>query len=187
MPHKLPAALLTGARGIGKTTLCLEIVNSETGFAGLLSPPLFNDSGEKCGFSGRCIGSEFSWEFGRVDRDLYGPRIGKYSLSRTGIERAILCVKLSLNQLEKITIIDEIGPLELRKGEGLAPLLPCLAAAGPLLLVIRKEMISYLMPYIPFHTSRVFHVGERNRDTITGEIISYLKDPSENEDTPPTS
>lgn len=181
MGNRPPAVLLTGERGSGKTTLCARIAQSDPRFSGLLSPAVINHREEKIGFDGRCIVSGESWVFGRSEIELNGPRIGKYSLSTEGVESAISCVTSSLLSTESPTIVDEIGPLELRDGEGLAPILPVLERGGALLLVVREELISRLEPYLPRHQIAVFKVKPGEAHSPIEEIISYLTDPSGNE------
>jgi len=72
--------------------------------------------------------------------------------------------------------VDEIGPLELERGMGLAPLLSDLSARRLplLLLVVRSELAAQLqrrLSDIPFCT---FTITQENRQPLAGAIIKEL-------------
>ncbi len=65
-----------------------------------------------------------------------------------------------------VVVIDEIGPLELDRGEGLAPVLPLLAAAGDLLLVARPSLVDRIEALVPRHERAVLVVTPENRAAL---------------------
>ncbi len=107
---------------------------------------------------------------------LDGPRFGRFSFSSAGIERAVACIQEALLEKGKTIIIDEIGPLELEHGQGLAAVLPKLSRAGNLLIVARKELVESIFALVPRHSGRVFTLDAGNRLRISEEIAAFLLD-----------
>jgi len=192
------AVILTGDRGTGKTTLCLGLAASSPRFRGLVSVPLLDDGGARVGFAARNLATGEQWVLGRPDTDLGGPRYGRFSFSSRGIARAIDCLRgilassaagagagaavgaaaaagadASGNATEgPIVVVDEIGPLEIERGEGLAPVLPLLATAGDLLLVVRPSLVVRVEALVPRHRREVLVVTPENRDTLARLVIA---------------
>ncbi len=64
--------IITGDRGIGKTTLLLnrieELKNKETHASGIMTPAIYNANGEKAGFYALNVADGEQWELGRSDK-----------------------------------------------------------------------------------------------------------------------
>lgn len=183
MSQKSRAVILSGERGTGKSTLCIKLAKKIRGTGGIVSPGLFDSSGSKIGFDCLDVISGDSWELGRVraaylDDDRCGGSgeggTGKYLFDKTGVLRAVAAIRDSIGRAGGTTLIDEIGPLEFRGG-GFAPVLPLLAAAPDLIIVVRPGLIEKLLPVVPVHHVRVFYLTELNRGMLEGEIVSFLK------------
>ncbi len=173
------AVLLSGRRGAGKTTLCLFLAESLAGAGGVVCPGIFDKEGVKTGFRCRCLQTGESWDLGSVRPDCAAPSgggqmIGKYSLYEAGIKKAIECIDTSLRTPGGVTIIDEIGPLELLKGGGFAPVLPLLRGAGDMLIVVRHEFVKSVLPLIQGHDYRCFDLNLENRTPLRSEITSFF-------------
>lgn len=172
------ALLLTGKKGSGKTTICHSISQTSPRFSGLLSLAVLNGKKEKIGFDALCIASGETWVLGRGEGNLDGPRYGRFSFSRDGIDRALACIGTALGNPGAVCIIDEIGPLELDKKGGFAPVLPRLRNAGDLLIVIREELILQLVEYIPLHKRQVVEVTDGNRDDLSANVLDFFRPPN---------
>jgi nucleoside-triphosphatase THEP1 len=191
------AALLTGERGAGKTTLCLSLAAELPGVRGIACPAVFDAKGNKTGFRCVCLQSGEGWELGSLkcggaaaenhtpgdgcrgtgSAGAANPQTGKYSFNRAGIQRGIDCIRDSLKGSGSVTVIDEIGPLELLQKEGFAAVLPLLREAGDLLLVVRSAFVEEVLPYINGHQSRIYDLTETNRVALKGEISRFFTDP----------
>ena len=173
------AAILIGDRETGKTTLCLKLAGEISGAGGIVCPAFFDSDGNKIGFRCVSIATGESWELGSVRREFGGAghSTGKYLFSETGIEKGITSIRESLERDGGITIIDEIGPLELREGRGFAPVLQLLAAAGNLIIVVRPGLIDEVVRFLPGHRYRLFHLTVSNRETLKMDIVSFFSDP----------
>lgn len=168
------AAILTGERGVGKTGLCLELARDRSLFAGLASPALLDGDGRKVGFSARCLPTGEQWELGRSDASVDGPIYGKYSFSGQGIARAIQCLREALARPDVVVIVDEIGPLEMERDAGLAPILPLLASSGDLLLVTRPGLTAHVAGLIPTHVTQLFLLAPDTGGVVASQIMEFF-------------
>jgi nucleoside-triphosphatase THEP1 len=168
------AVILTGERGAGKTTLCLDLARKHPRFRGIVSPAIYDAEGRKVGFSCLCLATGEKWDLGRSDSDLDGPRYGKYCFSARGLARAIACAEAALAQPGGVTVIDEIGPLELENGGGLAPLLGRLGAAGDLLVVTRPRFAGLLRAALPVHQVEEFTLKMEDRAGAARGILGLF-------------
>jgi nucleoside-triphosphatase THEP1 len=168
------AAILTAERGVGKTTLCLELARAHPGFRGIVSPAILDSEGRKVGFSCLCLETGDRWELGRADIRLEGPLYGKYSFSADGLARAVACAQWAIVQPGGVTVIDEIGPLELERGAGFAPLLDMLASAGDLLLVTRPRFASLLSRLLQGHMCEQFLLSREMRLSLGTRVAEFL-------------
>ena len=111
------AILLTGRRGVGKTTVCQAVAElaRRRGYrpGGVITPALYacpepvlsracpersrrvegrsrrDSRGAKVGFEAVDVGSGERWPLARTDQELGGPRVGPYSFDSAGLARAL--------------------------------------------------------------------------------------------------
>jgi nucleoside-triphosphatase THEP1 len=180
-------ALLSGEIGAGKTTACQRVVDltRTRGFAcgGLLTPPLIED-GRKVGIVGVDLGSGEQRVMARLDRDLGGPRVGCYHFTTDAFAWANAVIASAVDAGCDPLVVDEIGPLELMKGTGLAPALNLLEVVPRALIVVRLSLLDTLRDRLkrgraslPAPTIQVFLTTASSRDRLPDEITSWLLDP----------
>jgi iron complex transport system ATP-binding protein len=169
------AVILSGARGSGKTSLCMELAKSRSDYAGIVCPNLLDGRGMEIGKSALCISSGESWRIARLDAELGGPRLGRFSFSAEGLERAAACLHAAILMPDRICVIDEVGPLELDRDMGLAPVLPLLSSAGRLLIVVRPGLEERVSALIPRHERRSIVLRADIRGEAAREIDSFLR------------
>jgi nucleoside-triphosphatase THEP1 len=191
------ALILTGGPGAGKTTLCLALASLSHRYRGLLSPRIFTATGNPVGSSARCLETGEEWVLCRSDIEMDGPRFGRFSFSSAGITRAIDCLRGILARPpgfgdapgsgdlpglgdpqdpapQPVVIVDEIGPLELDIGAGFAPVLPLLAGAGHLLLVVRPSLIERVEGLVPNHERTILTVTTENRTSLASRVEAWF-------------
>jgi len=172
--------VLTGERQVGKTTVCRRVAELARGLgynpAGVLTPVLLDKDGFPVARHALMVSDGEQRLLARADGDLGGPRTGRYSFDASVLSWMIERIRAAISQSCDLLILDEIGPLELKQGRGLDPILSALSAGRlpPLLLVVRPEFVGQLrkrLPNIPF---RIFTVTEENRQTIPETIVKEL-------------
>jgi nucleoside-triphosphatase THEP1 len=172
--------LLTGERQVGKTTVCKQVMELARGLgydpAGVLAPALLDKDGLPIAYHALMVADGEQRLLARADGDLGGPRTGRYSFDADVLSWMIGRLRGAISQSCDLLIVDEIGPLELEQGEGLAPLLSDLSASGlpPLLLVVRPELAGRLQKRLPDIPLRTFTVTQENRQALPDAIVKEL-------------
>jgi nucleoside-triphosphatase THEP1 len=188
--------LLTGQRQVGKTTVCKQVAElaRELGYdpAGLLSPALLDEDGLPLAYHALMVADGEQRLLAWANSDLRkgnlqpetrntklstgGPRTGRYSFDASVFSWVTERLQEAISQGCDLLIVDEIGPLELEQGRGLAPLLSKLSAdrLPPLLLVVRPELAGQLQKQLPNVPFRTFTVAQENRQTLPNAIVKEL-------------
>ena len=164
--------IVTGAKGIGKTTVCRKLIKlvRNRGYAcgGILT--------YKAADKGIIIEDVQTGErenLASTDNIYNGPRTRKYFFNPEGIDFGIQAVDKGISAA--ILVVDEIGHLEIRGG-GFAKVLELIKAgkAEMCVLVIRRELLPAFLPQMPA-TPLVFETTMNNRDQLPQEIVSIIE------------
>ncbi len=166
--------IITGSRGVGKTTFLLKLIeelkNKGTHPSGILTPPVYDKDGNKVGFYALDVATGEHWELGRSDKLLSGPSYGPFSFSERGFDKANEILKKILTEDPVDLFLDEIGPLELEKGYGFSPVLSLISSFSidhNLYLIIRPELIDeFVRRYLVDNEYRIVEITRENRDSI---------------------
>jgi nucleoside-triphosphatase THEP1 len=172
--------LLTGERQMGKTTVCRQVAELARGLdyepAGVLALAVLDKDGLPVAYHALMLADGEQRLLARANGDLGGPRTGRYSFDANVFSRVIGRLRGAISQGCDLLIVDEIGPLELEQGRGLAPILSDLSGRGlpPLLLVVRSELAGQLQKRLSDITFRTFTVTQENRQALPDAIIKEL-------------
>jgi len=158
--------LLTGRRGVGKTTVCQAVAElaRRRGYrpGGVITPALYDSYGAKAGFEAVDVGSGERWPLARTAQEMGGPWVGPYSFDPAALDRALKVLRRAAiagtgatNRRNSavpcdLLMVDEIGPLELEQGQGFAPILDLLPVEGPThtLIVVRPALLDPLLLHL---------------------------------------
>jgi nucleoside-triphosphatase THEP1 len=171
---------LTGGKGAGKSTVCIRAAElaKKRGYscAGIASPALFDENGEKIGFQAEDLATGWRWVLGHRTRRLKGPRYGPFRFSAKGFRKAVRSVRRSLRQGSDLFVLDEIGPLELERGGGFFPLLEPLYKErnAALLLVVRPSLLDAVRAAVQGRRTCVLDTDPSGRDRLPERILELL-------------
>jgi len=167
-------SIITGRRGIGKTTYVLkmieEIRTNGNKSSGIITPAIYDEDSNKVGFYALDLTNGDQWELGRSDKDLNGHSYGPFSFSERGFIRANEILKCALTKGSEDVFLDEIGPMELIRGYGFYPVLSLITSFNKdrdLYLVIRPELIKkFTNIFLPGKEYKVVEITNENRDSF---------------------
>lgn len=175
--------LLTGLSGAGKTTACwkaLPGLRSEgVKLAGFISPPLLDAAGSKAGIEMVDLTSGQHQTFARIVAADEAATIGVYRLLDGAVEwaRGVLAAALVANA--DWLIIDEIGPLELHRGEGfvfaLVPLADPVRVPNAIVLV-RAALADELTDRLGRPDIVRVNVTRENRAEIPARLVKLVRE-----------
>ncbi len=172
--------LLTGERQVGKTTVCKRVTELTRGLgydpAGVLTPVLLDEDGFPVARYALMVSDGGQQLLARADGDLGGPSTGRYSFDTDVLSWMVDRLRRAIAQGCDLLIVDEIGPLELKQGRGLAPILPDLSTERlpPLLLVVRPGLLGQLQERLPAIPFRTFTVTQENRQSLPQAVVKEL-------------
>lgn len=164
--------LLTGERGIGKTTVCREMV-VRAREAGYTCGGLLTLQADEQG--GRTVMDVSTGDVRPLTVPKGGVEVGRYwfdpavlAWGAEAIARAVPC---------DLLVVDEVGPLEVERGQGWAIALDILRAAQfrLALVVVRPELIGAVQLRLPASAPAVLRVTEHNRDRLPDLLFSLLE------------
>lgn len=175
--------LLTGEVGSGKTTVCQRVADGcralDIPLVGLLSLPVTGPQGQRLAIQAVDLATGVQKTLARLGEG-EGTRLGSYTFDPEVVRWAVAVVE-RVAEAPGLFLVDEIGPLELWLGEGLAPALPALrrrAEGGkPLLLVVRTGFIAPLLQAMAplSHLVHIFRVAVHTRDSLPRRILAALE------------
>ena len=140
---KTPLFILTGQVQSGKTSLlariCAEMTKQGWVLNGLLSQAYFKEE-RFSGYNGHDLYTGATFPLIRTKGEPEWDHIGRFYFLPEGMKKAkdsILAVKTA-----RLTVIDEMGPLELADGGFWKPFLKLEKLGQPMLVVIREELLA---------------------------------------------
>ena len=188
MPDVCPGierlALVTGDIKVGKTTVVGQVVAlaRARGYvcAGLWAPAHVVD-GQKAGIQAMDLSSGERRLLARVATDEGGERVGRYTFDPAVIAWANGILAAAVAAQPDLLVIDEIGPLELEQGGGLAPVLEPLAAGcvPRALVVVRTRLLDALRARLQGCSVAVFAMAVETRESVPGPLVDWLFEATE--------
>ena len=171
--------LLTGARGIGKTTACLRLrsraLAAGMSCGGFLTIPVHDREGRRLGLDLLDATTGNRRRLASCRHDLGGPRVGPYRMKAETFEWGLQQARSALDRTA-LLFFDEIGPLELEHDQGFAPLRELLAArtASALVVVVRPSLVEAIAAGWDLTGAGRFEVTTSDRDAAPASLLARL-------------
>lgn len=175
--------LLSGPVGAGKTTLCLRLVDKARlrGYAvsGALTLAVIEES-VKVGIEALDVSTGERRPLACVlpaTGTFTGTQVGLYAFDdRTldwGVARCTQALEDARTAQETLVFVDEIGKLELNRGEGLASLISSLAEPykACVIVIVRDSLLESFMARVPEIEPRVVPLDPMCREQARDEIM----------------
>lgn len=169
--------MITGAPGVGKTTVLQKTINNlkAKGFTigGILSREM-REKGQRIGFELIDLGEGTKGTLAS-ESGMIGPRIGKYRVNlKVLADIGVRALQKSL-EFRDITIIDEIGPMELFSPEFKRAVQRALESDKPVLGVLHRKINDPLANTIRNHpAAKLIEVTLENRSTLADTITDLV-------------
>ncbi|WP_202319168.1 NTPase [Archaeoglobus neptunius] len=160
---------VTGRPGVGKTTLCLKVyeaLKDNTNISGFITREV-RDGGRRIGFRLCNLSTGEEVWLARVGEGKV--RVGKYAVFLNNFEKFLDGIDVG-----DITIIDEVGPMEL-KSRRFVEFVENIMGRDGLLFTVHYRSKHWLIEKIRKQFS-LYILDEFNRDKITEEVIKALEE-----------
>lgn len=151
---KAKVYILTGEIASGKTTSLLQLVKKRKNVSGILSP--VDNYGKRYFLD---IERNERFEMLADDNDPDSLSVGRYKFSRDAFRRAAHTIR-NIGNSTSLVIIDEIGPLELRKEGFYEEIKHLLSNSQDILLVVRRSLVENVMEFFDIPGAIVVQVEE---------------------------
>ncbi len=158
--------IITGAIGIGKTTVCEKVVRTARGQGHSCSGIITRKAGNE-DIVVEDVRTGETRVLASTGVIYQGPRTAKYFFNPEGIDFGIQAIDRGASS--DILLVDELGPIELR-GQGFSGVVEQIASGNiNCIVVIRKGLLSAFLPRLGTAAS-VFETTIDNREELSGEI-----------------
>jgi nucleoside-triphosphatase THEP1 len=172
-------ALVTGEVGVGKTTVAgrvVELVRVRGCVCAGLWAPARVVGGQKAGIEAVDLRSGECRLLARTATQGAGEQVGPYTFDPAVLAWANQVLVDAIATRPDLLVVDEIGPLELERGRGLAPVLEPLAAGRVprALVVVRAWLLDALRARLPGIPTATFAVCPKTRKSIPEQVVNWL-------------
>ena len=162
---------ITGNPGVGKSTVCRNIVENLTCTYGGMVCADIRIEGKRVGFELMDISTK---EQGILaDKDGNGPLVGKYNVNLDDLESiGVNAIKKALSY--DLLVIDEIAPMEFKSKEFVRIVEKALDSVKDILVVLHQKSSHPLAQRIR-EEFEVYTVTLNNRDNLVLEIVNRIE------------
>lgn len=160
---------LTGAPGVGKTTICEQLVDEIPGAGGIITAEQRDERGLRNGFILRDVYSGNTGTLAHTDINS-GPKVGKYGIDVKESEAVMVPALEYALESAKWIILDEVGPMELKLNSFLPLARRVLKCNKPVILTYQQKLWGGIVEEIK-RMCQVEVITNENRD----EMAEHLK------------
>ncbi len=161
---------ITGSPGVGKSTVCRNVLELLTcTYGGMVSADI-RVKGERVGFEIRDIATGKQGVL--AHRQGTGPRVGTYHVNLEDLNNiGVAAIRNALNS--ELVVIDEIAPMEFKSPEFIKAVEEVLDSGKNMLVVLHQKSTHPLAERIR-REFRVYMVTKENRESLAPEIADKL-------------
>ncbi len=162
---------ITGNPGVGKSTVCRNVLKQLTcTYGGMVSADI-REKGERVGFEIKDIATGKQGIL--AHRQGTGPRVGSYHVNLEDLNGiGVTAIRNALNSSELI-VIDEIAPMEFKSPEFIKAVEEALDSGKNMLVVLHQKSSLPLAERIR-KEFQVYTVTKENRETVVPEIANKI-------------
>jgi nucleoside-triphosphatase len=165
--------LLTGRPGCGKTTLIKRIVNNLPRTAGGFYTEEIRHGGSRAGFKIVTLDGK---EAVFAHLDFKSPdRLGKYGLDLSALERIGVGAVRQAIQAQRLVVIDEIGPMEIRSPIFREAVNEALDSEVPLLATIFARPLPFTEAIKSRRDVTLIEVRPANRERLVSALADRIQ------------
>lgn len=160
--------LITGLPGCGKTTLCKKIIQAikDKKICGILSEEI-REGGERKGFKIIDLKTGAEGILAHVSQK-EGPRVSKYRINLGDIDKFVSAIKDDCD----LTVIDEIGPMELRSEKFIRVVEVAFESDRSVIATIHYKSKHPLVEELKRRKDVIiYEINQANRDKVLEEIL----------------
>ena len=168
--------LLTGRPGCGKTTVIKRVVTELARPAGGFYTEEIRERGQRVGFKLITLDGKEA-VFAHVDFPVaVGPeRVGKYGLDLSALEAIGVAAIRDAVRAERLTVIDEIGPMEIRSSSFRDAVNEALDSGAQILATIVARSLPFTDAIKKCADVTVIEMRPDNREQLFSELSNQLK------------
>lgn len=159
--------LITGKPGSGKSTLVKETIEKlDRNISGILSPEI-REGRKRKGFKiiDYYTGKEEILASVNIKQ---GPKIGKYTVNISGINKIVEIFKENWNKTD-LVIVDELGPMELKSRKFQKLINEIFQSDKDILCIIHRNLVNKYKKY-----GKIYKIEKNNFEEVKKEIINLL-------------
>jgi len=163
--------IITGATGIGKTTVCAKAIDSLTTH-GLTCGGVLCWKEAGGGIQLEDVESGDTVHLAGVSDEYSGPRAGKYCFNPEAIDIGNGIIERAAKR--DVVVVDELGLLELA-GHGFTSAVDLISTGrfNNAIVVIRSELLPEYLPILGV-SPLVFTTTRKNRERLAADIVSNI-------------
>ncbi len=175
----MPVILLTGEIEVGKTTICNRVVDLSRRWghrvSGILSPALLDENDRKVGIGLVDLSSGERRTLAIMsDGAKYEMVVGKYNFNPRVLKWGNEILARFVPQ-DTLWVVDEIGWLELKRGQGFLAAMSKLAnPPSHTLILVRRDLVSPLRRHITSAYTTAFFATPENRNNLASLVARRI-------------
>lgn len=162
---------ITGSPGVGKSTVCRNVLKQLTCTYGGMTSADIRIKGERVGFEIRDIAKGKQGIL--AHRQGSGPRVGSYHVNLEDLNNiGVAAIRNAMNS--ELVVIDEIAPMEFKSPEFIQAVEAALDYDKSMLVVLHQKSSHPLAERIR-REFEVYTVTLENRESIVSDIVEKFK------------